>query len=320
MLQKRINGTTLDVSILGLGCWAFGGQHWGDDVRDEDAIATIHAALELGINLFDTAPLYGEGHADRLLVRALGPRIREVVVATKVGVRPHGRDGHAESDLRPAHIREDTEASLRRLGVERIDLLQVHWPCEVGTPLDDTLDALDRLVESGKIRHYGLCNYDAAALRDARARHPVATLQTPYSLLRREAEGALASAGTALGVGLIAYEPLCRGLLSGKLLRAPARFPASDMRSRDDRFQGAWLRHNLALVADLDRAATKLGVPTAALALGWVMSRPWVSATLVGAKRPAQLRESAQALRLLGSAKVWSVVERIAAIHGGWRP
>lgn len=320
MRQTLLPGTQLNVSVLGLGCWAFGGQYWGDDVRDEDSVATIHAALDAGITLFDTAPLYGQGHADRVLRRALGPRIREVVVATKVGVRPQGRDGHAESDLRPEHILADAEASLQRLGLERIDLLQIHWPCQHGTPLSESLGALETLQAQGKIRTFGLCNYGVEALREARGLAPVATLQTPYSLLRREAEGGLDRACEALGVGLIAYEPLCRGLLSGRLLRERIQYPPSDLRSRDDRFQGAWLRHNLALVGDLDRAAQRLGVPTAALSLGWVLSRPRIAAALVGAKRPAQLREDIQALRLLDKARVWGVVDQIAAIHGGWSP
>ncbi|MCB9744446.1 MAG: aldo/keto reductase [Alphaproteobacteria bacterium] len=315
MRTRLLPGTDLELSVLGLGCWAMGGQWWGDDVRDEDSIAAVHAALDAGVTWFDTAPLYGHGHADEVLVQALGARKREVVIATKVGVRWRGPDGHAQSDLSPAHIVEDTEASLRRLGLERIDLLQVHWPCERGTPLEDSLDALQRLVEAGKVRHFGLCNYSAPVLREAHQRGQIVSLQAPLSLLRREVEGELLPTCQELGVGALAYEPLCRGLLSGKH-QGRVDFPETDQRSWDERFQGARLLHNQRLVADLARAAAKLGVPTSALAIGWVLDRPGVTAAIVGAKRAAQVRENVQAVRLLGRSRVWSVVERIVGAHG----
>lgn len=315
VITRRLPGTALEVSALSVGCWAMGGSYWGDDVRDADSIAAIHAALDAGVNCFDTAPIYGDGHADEVLARALGPRRHEVILATKVGVRARGPSGHAMSDLRPAHIVEDTEASLRRLGVERIDLLQVHWPCELGTPLAESLGALQGLVEAGKVRYVGLCNYSASALREADEHGQIASLQAPLSLLRREAEAAQLPTCRELGVGFLAYEPLCRGLLTGKYQGAVA-FPESDQRSWDERFQGARLAHHQRFVADLSRAAARLGVPTAALALGWAMDRPGVSSVIVGVKRPAQLRENLQALRLLGKARVWSVVERILAVHG----
>ncbi|MCB9763270.1 MAG: aldo/keto reductase [Alphaproteobacteria bacterium] len=316
MHTRPLPGTDLSLSVLGLGCWAMGGLYWGDDVRDEDSIATVRAALDLGVNWFDTAPLYGEGHADAVLARALGDRRHEVVIATKVGVRARGRHGHAESDLSPAHIRADAEASLRRLGLDCIPLLQIHWPCERGTPLADSLGALVRLQEDGLVRHIGLCNYSAEALREARALAPVVSLQTPLSLLRRAFEGPLQRACVDLGVGALAYEPLCRGLLTGRYQGAVS-FPDTDQRSWDERFQGARLRHGQGLTADLARAAARLGVPTAALALGWVIDREGVTAAVVGAKRPAQLRQSAQADRLVGRPRVWSVVDRIASLHGG---
>jgi len=158
MKTRRLPGTDLDLSVVGFGCWALGKQYWGDDVDDETSSRAIHAALDEGINWFDTAPLYGEGHADTVLVDALGTKKHDVIIATKVGVRLGGDGEHASSDLRPDHIVTDTEQSLKRLGLESIDLLQVHWPCEHGAPLDDTLAALEDLRSKGHIRHYGLCN------------------------------------------------------------------------------------------------------------------------------------------------------------------
>src|SRR5258706_15829436 len=151
MRFRPLPGTDLTLSVVGLGCWAIGKKWWGDDVDDDASIAAVKAALDAGINWVDTAPLYGLGHADEVLVRALGPRLSEVVVATKVGVRT-GADGHAHSDLTAQHVRADAEASLVRLGLPRIDLLQIHWPCELGTPPDETMGALADLVKEGKVR------------------------------------------------------------------------------------------------------------------------------------------------------------------------
>ncbi len=319
MHQCTLPGTDLSLSRVGLGCWAIGGMWWGEDVDDATSIAAIHAALDHGINWFDTAPLYGYGHADEVLRTALAGRSSEAIVATKVGVRWKAGTDHAESDLDPAHIIEDTQASLKRLGLECIDLLQVHWPCERGTPLEATLDALEGLRDAGKIRWYGLCNYQADEIEAARSRPGMAVLQTPYSLLRRELEGPLRSACIegADPLGILAYEPLCRGLLTGKFKTTPT-FDSTDLRSWDDRFQGHRFAHAARLVGDLEQAAAKMGVPMAALAVGWVLAQEGMSAAIVGAKRPSQVAENVIAASLIDKDKLWSVVDRIAAIHGGW--
>jgi len=300
--------------VIGFGCWTIGGQWWGT-VRDEESVAAVREAVTRGVNWFDTAPLYGNGHADEVLVRALGSKLADVTIATKVGVRIDGE--HAESDLTPAHVIADTEASLTRLGVERIDLLQVHWPCDRGTPLEDTLGALVQLQEAGKIKHFGLCNYAPEALRRARELSPMVSLQTPYSLLRREFEQGLRQVvGGEPPLGVLAYEPLCRGLLTGKF-KAPPSFPETDLRARDERFQGARFRHARALVDDLERVAAKVGVTPAALAIGWVASRPGVTAAIAGARSPEQVRQNVRAAALMGRPQIWRVVSGVAAIHGG---
>jgi len=319
MHTRTLPGTDLQISVVGMGCWTIGGEYWGP-TRNPDSIAAVHAALDVGITWFDTAPLYGKGHADQVLARALGPRIRDVVIATKVGVRtdgmgPEGHDGHAHSDLRPEHIRADCEASLRRLK-EPIDLLQVHWPCEWGTPLADTVGALEELRTRGLIRHWGLCNYGADALREARGLGPVASLQTPYSLLRREAEAELLPAcqeGAPLGV--LAYEALCRGLLSGKH-KVPPTFGEDDMRSWDERFTGRPFVHANAIAQDLVAVGRKLGVSGSAVALGWVASRPGVTAVIAGARTAAQVRENARTSDLVDHPKVWQVVDKIVSRWG----
>lgn len=319
MKYRRVPGTELELSVVGFGCWAAGKTWWGDDVTDENSIAAIRRALDLGINWFDTAPLYGHGHADEVLVKALGPRIKDVIVATKVGIRWDNEGVHATSDLRAEHVVTDCDASLKRLGVERIDLLQVHWPCERGTALDETIGALTRLQESGKVRHFGLCNYDPESLEAAVALGPVATLQTPYSLLRREFEHGLSDVCVPGGepkLGVLAYEPLARGLLSGKFTSIP-NFPDSDLRARDDRFKGQRFIRASAFVQTLQTAARKVGVPTSALAIGWVCSRPGVTAAIAGAKTPEQVTQNARAAAMLGNDAFWQAIDRIVSQYRG---
>ncbi len=315
MKYRSVPGTDLELSVVGFGCWATGKTWWGDDVTDDRSIAAIRKALDLGINWFDTAPLYGHGHADKVLVKALGPRLRDVVVATKVGVRWDNEGVHAQSDLSAAHVREDCENSLKRLGVERIDLLQVHWPCERGTPLEETIGALSALQREGKIRHFGLCNYDAEALAAATAMGPVATLQTPYSLLRREYEHGLSQVATGT-MGVLAYEPLARGLLSGKFTSIPT-FPDSDLRARDDRFKGQRFLRAAAFVQTLQAAAKRVNVPTAALAIGWVCSRPGVTSAIAGAKTPEQVVQNARAAAMVGNDAFWGAIDKIVSQYRG---
>lgn len=314
MKFRTVPGTELSLSVVGFGCWAIGGRWWGDDVRDETSVQAIHRALDLGINWFDTAPLYGYGHADEVLVKALGPRLRDVVIATKVGVRWDNEQQHAQSDLHAAYIRQDTEATLKRLGVERIDLLQVHWPCEFGSSLHETIETLTALQREGKVRHFGLCNYNAQGMAAALDFGPVATLQTPYSLLRREFEHGLSEvcrgSGPSWKVGVLAYEPLARGLLTGKFKGIPS-FPDTDLRARDDRFKGRNFIRTAGFVNMLEAAAKKVGVPTAALAIGWVCSRPGITAVIVGAKTPAQVTENARAAAMLDNEKFWAVIDKM---------
>lgn len=319
MKYRRVAGIEAELSVVGFGCWAVGGKWWGDDVTDEESVAAIRRAFERGVTVFDTAPLYGHGHADEVLARALGPRLREVVVATKVGVRWDGVRGHATSDLHPDHVVKDCEASLERLGLERIDLLQVHWPCERSTPLEDTLGALVRLKEAGKIGAFGLCNYAPDDLARARALAPVATLQTPYSMIRREFEQALravACAGNEPPLGVLAYEPLARGLLTGKFNVQPV-FPESDLRSRDERFKGQGFHALSAFARTIARAARQVNLPASALAIGWVVSRPGVTLALAGAKTRAQVDENVKAHLVADRADFWKAMDPIVDAFTG---
>jgi len=317
MKRRNLPGTDLQLSVIGFGCWAIGRTYWGDDVDDDVSREAVRTALDCGINWFDTAPLYGEGHADKVLISALGADRNDAIIATKVGVRLGGEGEHAHSDLTPEWVSTDTDNSLRRLGLEQIDLLQVHWPCDGNTPLQDTLECLERLREQGKIRHYGLCNYEPADVEAAANFPGMVSLQTPYSLLRREFEGGLRQACEAVKpIGVLAYEPLCRGLLTGKFKQLPT-FPETDLRAWDERFQGHRFAHARGLVSDLEKIGQKLGLPTAAVALGWVIGQKGITAAIAGAKRPEQVRQNAMASRFVEQEKVLGIIDKVASIHGG---
>jgi len=308
------------LSRVGLGCWTLGREYWGDDHDDDRAVRTIHAALASGINWVDTAPLYGRGHADTVVRRALKGRV-DVLIATKVGVWVDGTSsGHAESLLTAAHVRSDCEASLKRLDRDRIDLLQVHWPCQHHTALDETIATLDALKSEGKVRAWGLCNYGAKAVSMARSFGALSTLQTPISLLRREYEGSLRTecmrSQDDAKVTVLAYETLVRGLLTGRYRSLP-RFPDTDQRARDDRFAGRRFAHARSLIDDLARIATKVRTPLPTLAVGWVLSRQGVGAAIVGARKPEQIEQTALAAQLAGRGRLWKVVDKLAALHGG---
>ena len=314
MLELKTGRDTapLRLSRVGLGMWTLSGTVWGPDQDDARAVRVVHEALDHGVNWVDTAPLYGHGHADTLLRLALAGR-SGVRIASKVGVRIV--DHHAESLLQPAHIVADTEASLRRLGRAHIDLLAVHWPCGKGTPLAETIEALERLRIRGDIGAWGLCNYGPEAVREAAALGPVASVQTPLSMIRREAEGALLPALHALGVPALAYETLARGLLAGRDARPP-RFAPTDLRARDPRFRGAWFWQTRDLLDQIGMVASKINVPVPALAVGWALRRPGVGAAVVGARTPGQLPAVLRALELLQRDRVWRVVDALVDAAG----
>ncbi len=313
MKFRTLPGTDLQLSAIGLGCWAIGKTWWGDDVDDRKSVRAIHAALDHGINWFDTAPLYGHGHADTILKQALEGR-PEALIATKVGIRWDGEGAHARSDLRPEHVVADCETSLKRLGRTCIPLLQIHWPCELDTPIEATIEALVRLREAGKIRWFGVCNYNATALAHIRKLAPpgLACLQTPFSMVRREfnhdlREVVAPAKGPHLGV--LAYETLARGLLTGKYVGPmPPTFPTTDLRHRDDRFaQPVWGKIQ-PLVRALILVGQRLGVPPAALAIAWACRQPGISVAIVGAKREQQVAEHVRALELLQRNRVWQAL------------
>jgi aryl-alcohol dehydrogenase-like predicted oxidoreductase len=291
MRYARLGKTELNVSVLALGTWAFGGD-WGSFDK-ADAESAINSALDQGITLFDTAQGYGFGAAEQLLGDSLWKRVRrdEVVVATKGGLRMDGST--LVRDASAGWLRAGVEASLRNLSTDYIDVYQVHWP-DPATPDEETAAALNQLVAAGKIRHIGVSNYDAKEL-DALSQYTrVETLQPPYHMFRRDIEAEILPYTAANDIGVLAYGPLAHGLLSGRMSSATT-FPRDDWRSHSPDFVGETFRRNTNVVARLGGFAAELDMPLPQLAVAWTLSNPAVDVAVVGARRAWQLEALAPA-------------------------
>lgn len=291
MRYTTLGKTGLQVSPIAFGTWQFGGE-WGA-YDENDAVRAVHAALDAGINLFDTAQAYGFGTAERLLGKALhGRRREELVIATKGGLRPEG----TPRDSSPDWLRQGVHASLRALGVDVIDLYQVHWPDPV-TPFAETAGALRELVDEGKIRHVGVSNFDEREMAAFANHLPVETLQPPYHLLNRDVEDGVLSYAEEHAIGVLCYGPLAHGLLSGAFDETTT-FGADDWRSTHPAFSGPGFARNLEIVAELRELANELGATVSRLAIAWTLANPAVTVSIVGARRPEHLADSVLAAEL----------------------
>src|SRR2546427_2193035 len=297
MRTKQLGNSDLFITPIGFGAWAIGGGGWefawgGQD--DIDSLAAIHEALNAGINWIDTAAVYGLGHSEEIVARALRdtPADDRPYVFTKAGLvwDEHDRAAPPRRLGDPLSIRREVEASLRRLDVERIDLYQMHWPAEDGTLLEDYWGTLLQLKEEGKVRAVGLSNHDFAQLEAAERLGHVDTLQPPFSAIRREVAVAELPWCAAHRTGVIVYSPMQSGLLTGafSVTRAP-QLAADDWRSRSPDFTGQGLRRNLALADALRPIAERHGATVAAVAVAWTLAWPGVTGAIVGARSPAQV-------------------------------
>jgi aryl-alcohol dehydrogenase-like predicted oxidoreductase len=283
-----------DFTRLGFGTWAIGGPWrfgWGP-VDDDESIAAIRRAIESGINWVDTAAVYGLGHSEEIVGRALEGHAtgEEVFVCTKCGRRTLP-DGSPYGDLRPQSIRDECDASLRRLGVEQIDLYQIHWPdTDTGTELEDSWATMVELADAGKVRWLGVSNFNADQLGRCEAIRHVDSLQPPLSLLQRGALEEVIPSAAARGTGVIVYSPMASGLLSGTFDRERLKDLApDDMRLGRPEFTEPGLSQNLVLVERLRVIATDAGCTVAELAIAWTLAQPGVTASIVGARRPDQI-------------------------------
>jgi len=283
----KISGTPLAVSRIGLGTWAIGGWMWGgsDEVQ---SIRTIHEAFDRGVTLFDTAPVYGFGHSEEILGKALaqGGRRNRAVIATKVGL--DWRDGTPFRNATKARIAKEVEDSLRRLQTDVIDLYQVHWP-DPKTPIAETAAAMAALHRAGKIRAIGVSNFSPSQMDEFRAIAPLHTTQPPYNLFERGIESNVLPYAKDQGIVTIAYGALCRGLLSGRMTKE-TQFSGDDLRKKDPKFGQRRFQQYLGAVEKLDRfARDNYGKRVIHLALRWILDRADNTVALWGARRPEQL-------------------------------
>lgn len=293
-MERRTLGTDgLEVSALGLGCMGMS-QSYGPADEDE-SIATIHRALELGVTFFDTANVYGLGHNEQLVGRALADRRDEVVLATKFGIAGIS-DGRMTIDGSPEAAHRCCDESLARLGTDHIDLYYLHR-VDPAVPIEDTVGAMAELVAAGKVRHLGLSEASAATLRRAQAVHPIAALQSEWSLFNREPEETVLPTLRELGIGFVPFSPLGRGFLTGSM-SSPEDFGQGDLRKAQPRLQGENFERNRALVGHVEVVAAEKGCTAGQLALAWLAAQGDDVVSIPGTKRRRYLEENVAALEV----------------------
>jgi aryl-alcohol dehydrogenase-like predicted oxidoreductase len=292
--RRRIGATDLHISPVALGCWPISGMTTLG-TNEADSLATIAACFDSGINFLDTAYCYGaNGESERLIATALGNRRDEMVIATKGGAHWNSR-GERVLDARPSTLQRECEESLRRLNTDRVELLYLHAP-DPTTPLEESATMLRRLLDAGKTRAVGVSNVTLRQLQEFHAVCPVSAVQSPYNMLQREIELDCVPWCRAHQVSVMVYWPLMKGLLAGKLTRDHV-FDPRDGRAKYPMFQGQEWHKNQDLVARLGGIAAEAGVTIAQLVVNWTIHQPGITSALCGARRPAQIVETAQAMR-----------------------
>jgi aryl-alcohol dehydrogenase-like predicted oxidoreductase len=291
-MEHRTLGNSLTVSALGLGCMGMSEFYGATD--EQESLATIHRALDLGVTMLDTADVYGPHTNEVLVGRALRGRRDGVIVATKFGIVRTADPSYRGVSGRPEYVRASCEASLRRLAIDVIDLYYQHR-VDPDTPIEETVGTMADLVREGKVRNIGLSEAGVDTLRRAARVHPIAALQSEYSLWARDPEDAVLAACRELGIGFVAYSPLGRGFLTGRI-RSEDDLEPGDFRRNTPRFQGEYLQKNLALAEDVAAIAREKGCTPAQLALAWVLAQGPDTVPIVGTKRRTYLEENLGAL------------------------
>lgn len=294
MKMRKLGHQGLVVSELGLGCMGMS-EFYGDS-NEQEAIATIHHALDLGVNLLDTADMYGPFTNEQLVGRAIQDRRDQVVLATKFGNVRTADGGWLGISGRPEYVQQACDASLQRLGVDTIDLYYQHR-VDPNVPIEETIGAMAELVQQGKVRYLGISEAAPATIRRAVAVHPITALQTEYSLWSREPEDEILSTLRELGIGFVAYSPLGRGFLSGAI-KSPDDLAPDDYRRLSPRFQGENFDKNLELVEQVKAIATEKGVTPSQLALAWILAQGDDIVPIPGTKRRAYLEENVGATEI----------------------
>lgn len=305
MHYRQLGRSGLTVSAIGYGAMSIAGVYGAAD--DDESIATVRRALDLGITLIDTADIYGGGHSEEVVGQAIAGRRHEVVLATKFGAGSRERGGNG----RPQYVRQSIEGSLRRLQVDHVDLYYLHR-VDFSTPIEETVGAMAQLVQEGKVRYLGLSEAAPATLRRAHAVHPIAALQTEYSLFSREPEADVLPTVRELGIGFVAYSPLGRGLLSGQI-RRPEDLPQNDWRHSVPRFQEANLERNAALVNEVAQIAESLHIAPSQLVLAWLLHQGQDIVPIPGTRRITNLEANAAAADIVLDDEIVQKVSQLTA-------
>ncbi len=295
--MKHVSLGGLDVARIGLGAMTMAGIYTtGGGLDDAESIRAIHRALDLGVTHIDTAEIYGPFHSEELVGQAIKDRRNQVIVATKFGLVSHAGGGPGAIDSSPANIRVAVEGSLKRLGTDHIDLYYQHR-VDPNTPIEETVGALAVLVAEGKVRYIGLSEASAATIRRAHAVHPVAALQTEYSLWARDPERELLPLLRELGIGFVPYSPLGHGFLTGDI-QSPEQLPDDDWRKTNPRFTGENFQRNLRIVDEVKAVAAEVGATSAQIALAWLLVQGDDIAPIPGTRRVARVEENTAADRI----------------------
>lgn len=297
MQKRRLGRSDMELTTVGQGTWAIGGGKWEfswGPQEDKEAVQAIRAGLEEGINWIDTAAVYGLGHSEELIGRALKHSRYEPFIATKCGLLWDKR-GSISNCLEPDSIRQECEASLRRLDVDVIDLYQMHWP-RPDSDIEKGWEQMARLAEQGKVRYIGISNFTVEQIERVGRIYPVTSLQPPYSMIKRDAEEELLPYCKKHNIGVVAYSPMERGLLTGKFSHERlSALSEDDHRRRQAEFQESRFSATLELVEKLRPIAQRNNFTLPQLAIAWVLRREEVTAAIVGARRPSQIKETAKA-------------------------
>jgi len=291
MEYKNIPNTNLHVSVISLGTWAFSGDCWGN-INEAECIDAVSTAAEYGINLIDTAPIYGYGKAEEIIGKAIKGRRDKFIIATKCGLL--GKGINIKCNLRPNSIKKEVERSLKRLGIEYIDIYQCHW-LDPNTPIQDTMHAMLKLKQQGKIKYIGVSNFKISSLKKALEVTDITTLQNQYSLLERGIEKDMAGFCKEKGVSILAYGPLGGGILSGKY-KNPPQFKKSDARSFFYKFyKGKEFEKAMEVIETLEEISDKINKPLGQIALNWIWQKETVASAIVGCRNPEQAKLNALA-------------------------
>ncbi|MDR0306433.1 MAG: aldo/keto reductase [Chitinispirillales bacterium] len=304
MEMRKLGNSDMNISRVGLGAWAIGGSwRWGWGSQDDrESVAAIRKAVELGVNWIDTAAVYGLGHSESVIGAALKEMPQKPYIFTKCGLRWKETDNSAReaySILKAKSVREEAENSLKRLGVDCIDLYQIHWP-NPKAEIEEAWAEMAKLREEGKVRYIGVSNHTAAQMERLKAIAPITSLQPPYNLINRKVESAMLPFCQEHNIGVIVYSPMSSGLLSGKMTpERIAALPGDDWRKLDFNYTEPQLSRNLKIVEAVKAVAAAKGVPAAQVAIAWTLKHPAVTAAIVGMRKPVQAEETAGAADLV---------------------